>query len=63
MTESKSVALPAWLYPKEVVGKGGFEPPKVSQQIYSLSHLASLLLTHFLKVVDAERFELPTSAV
>ena len=26
-----------------IVGRGGFEPPKVSQQIYSLPHLATLV--------------------
>jgi hypothetical protein len=29
---------------KTVVGQGGFEPPKTNQQIYSLSHLATLVL-------------------
>jgi hypothetical protein len=29
------------------VGTGGFEPPKSKQQIYSLSHLATLVYPHF----------------
>ena len=31
------------------VGTGGFEPPKSKQQIYSLSHLATLVYPHFKK--------------
>ena len=27
---------------KNIVGREGFEPPKLSQQIYSLPHLATL---------------------
>jgi hypothetical protein len=30
------------------VGTGGFEPPKTNQQIYSLSHLATLVYPLFL---------------
>ena len=30
-----------------LVGTGGFEPPKSKQQIYSLSHLATLVYPHF----------------
>ncbi len=29
--------------PLKPVGTGGFEPPKSKQQIYSLSHLATLV--------------------
>ena len=34
-----------------MVGEGGFEPPKLSQQIYSLPHLATLELSQ-LELVD-----------
>ena len=30
----------------DVVEEGGFEPPKLTQQIYSLPHLATLELLH-----------------
>ena len=48
-TAWKAVALPTELLPQylnprvQVVGRGGFEPPKLSQQIYSLPHLATLV--------------------
>jgi hypothetical protein len=34
-------------HPSLLVGTGGFEPPKSKQQIYSLSHLATLVYPHF----------------
>ena len=52
-----------------MVGGGGFEPPNPKEQIYSLPHLATLLLAHIQllyaleDMVDAKRFELLTSAV
>ena len=39
----------------ETVGSGGFEPPKLSQLIYSQSHLTALVTA---QVVDAHEFVL-----
>ena len=39
----------------EMVGSGGFEPPKLSQLIYSQSHLTALVTA---QVVDAHEFVL-----
>ena len=35
-----------------MVGDGGFEPPKLTQQIYSLPHLAALEISRKMELVD-----------
>ena len=42
------------------VGTGGFEPPKSKQQIYSLSHLATLVYPPFKKTEPKKGLEPPT---
>ena len=45
--ELLSLNLLTMRQPSFNVGTGGFEPPKSKQQIYSLSHLATLVYPHF----------------
>ena len=47
--ELLSLNLLTMRQPSFNVGTGGFEPPKSKQQIYSLSHLATLVYPHFKK--------------
>ncbi len=42
------------------VGTGGFEPPKSKQQIYSLSHLATLVYPQSQKKEPKKGLEPPT---
>ena len=48
-----------------LVGRGGFEPPKSKQQIYSLPHLATLVSPRQKAILKStepmEGFEPPTS--
>ena len=52
--ELLSLNLVTMRQPSFTVGTGGFEPPKSKQQIYSLSHLATLVYPH-LKIKSRRR--------